>query len=1003
MTARNIRRGMPAGVPRRAPGRVARQISARTLFFAFAAVLIGATAHAQQMQPTDYAGFNGQTVSKVEIAARPGVDMDAIQKMIVQKAGQPFSADAVRQSVAALQQTHLFTEVQMSMEPEAAGLNLTFILQPADYVGVVEFPGAGTRFPYTALMQAANIPEQSPYTSGLENQAGSGLLDFLHTRGFYSAEVTPQIERDEPHHIVNILLHCSLGSQARIGQIEFTGISDQRAASVRRALGGWWPRLKRISLRRGQKYSRPRVIKSVPYIRDHLKVAGQLPPSIQLGTPNYNADTNRVDVNFKITPGPKVTVKVEGTKLSDKRLHQLVPFYQEGAVDLELVDEGEDNINGYFQSKGYFDSKTDSSMTKQDDSVSVVYTVQRGKKHRLKEIYYNGNHYFSDKDLESHIAIKEGFLFLTRGHFNQELLNKSVSSIAQMYHDAGFENVSINPKVEDFDPKVYVTFEITEGRQDRVASLHLEGNATQALAALSRKYPLQMRVGQPYSPKRMDADRSQILAAYLDLGYLNATVQSSASPTKADPTKMDVTFAINEGPRAYISDVVTVGAHHTNLPFIRIAAGGNVAKGKPQSQRNFLEAETNLYNLGVFDWADIASLRPIVDQSHEEVLIKVHESSQNSMDIGGGLEIIPRSGNVPVNTVAVPGLPPLSLGNKFKVSQQSYVGPRFTFDFVRRDIRGRAETATIGTVASRLDQRVFFTYADPYLHGSSWSSLLSISGERTTENPVYTAELANASIQLNKALNGKHTEQLIGRYSFNRTSLYDVLIPGLVLPQDRHVHLSTFDAEYVRDSRDKPLDAHHGVYQTLDIGVTATALGASANFLRILGQSAFYIPVKPWLTWADNFRLGFALPFSNSYVPISERFFTGGADSLRGFPINGAGPQRSLAVCNNPADQSTCSLISVPIGGQMLFIVNSELRFPLPIYHGLGGVVFYDGGNVFSNIRLGEFTGNFTHSIGGGLRYNTPVGPVRFDFGYRITNVPGVKATQYFVTLGQSF
>ncbi len=995
MTWRNIRSGISQGL--------AKRLKWSVCFVAIAVVLAAACAHAQQMQPSDYAGFNGQTVSKVEIAARPGVDLDAMRQLIEQKPGQPFSADAVQQSVTALQQTHLFTQVQMSMSPEESGLSLTFILQPADYVGVIEFPGAGTRFPYTTLMQAANIPQQSPYIPGLEMQAKNGLLAFLRTRGFYNAEVAAEIERDEPHHIVNIILRCSLENQARIGRIEFSGISEQRAASVRAALGSWWARLKRVSIRPGQKYSRPRVIQSVPYIQDHLKTAGLLPPSIQLEAPTYDADTNRVNVNFKITPGPKVSVKVEGAKLSSKKLHQLVPIYQEGAVDLELVNEGENNINAYFQSKGYFDSTTNSSMTRQDDGVRVVYTVNLGKKHRLKEIYYQGNHYFSDKDLESHISIKEGFLFLTRGHFNKELLNKSVSEITQLYHDAGFERVSITPKVEDLEPKVYVTFQITEGPQDRVESLHLEGNATQTLTALSRKYPLQMRVGQPYSPKLMDADRNQILAAYLDLGYLNATVQSSASPTKTDPTKLDVTFTIHEGPRAYISNVVILGAHHTNTHFIRIAAGGYIDKGQPQSARNFLEAETNLYNLGVFDWAGIDALRPIVDQSNEEVLIKVHESRRNSMSVGGGLEIIPRSGNVPVNTVAVPGLPPLSLGNKFKVSQKSYFGPRFTFDFSREDIRGRAETARIGTVASRLDQRVYFTYADPYLHGSSWSSLLNISGERTTENPIYTAELANASIQVNKELNGKHTEQLIGRYSFDRTNLYDILIPGLVLPQDRHVRLSTFDVEYVRDSRDKPLDAHHGVYQTLDVAVTATALGASANFLRVLGQSAFYIPVTSSLTWANNFRLGFALPFSGSFVPISERFFTGGADSLRGFPINGAGPQRSLAVCSNPSDQSTCSLIAVPIGGQMLFIVNSELRFPLPIYHGLGGVVFYDGGNVFSNIRLSELTGNFTHSIGGGLRYTTPVGPVRFDFGYRITNVPGIKATQYFVTLGQSF
>jgi outer membrane translocation and assembly module TamA len=87
----------------------------------------------------------------------------------------------------------------------------------------------------------------------------------------------------------------------------------------------------------------------------------------------------------------------------------------------------------------------------------------------------------------------------------------------------------------------------------------------------------------------------------------------------------------------------------------------------------------------------------------------------------------------------------------------------------------------------------------------------------------------------------------------------------------------------------------------------------------------------------------------------------------------------------------------------MLFVLNSEGRFPIPLKSGLGGVVFYDGGNVYTNINFRQFTNNYTNSVGIGFRYDTPVGPVRFDIGYRITSVPGVKATQYFVTLGQSF
>ena len=980
----------------------------RRLCVAVWACAIGLTGGAlrvcgQQTQPPTYAGFNGQNVSSVDIATHPGIDLEEMRQLIKQKVGAPFSEQAVRESVAALEQTKLFTEVQMSVEPVQSGLHVTFILQPADYVGVLQFPGLGPKFPYTALIQATDLPEQTPYVPGVENKARDGVLKYLQTRGYFNAEVTPEIERDEPHHIVNVVFNCVVGKQAKIRQIEFTGISQERTINAQRALRGWWARLKRVSLEPGQKYSRMRVMKSVPFIASHLHAHGQLEPSIRLADAKYDPDTNRVDVIFSVKPGARISVTVAGAKVSSKTLQRLVPVYQENSVDQELVDEGRRNLTAYFQTKGYFDATADSRIDHQADQVSVVYSLKLGSKHRLKRVNFQGNHHFSDKQLSVDVAIKKRLFFFTHGKYSQQLLNKSVSALTQAYKDAGFQNVSVQAKVDDQHRNLAVTFLIDEGPQDRVASLKLVGNKTQSLEALNHRYVLQLAPGKPFSRKFLETDRSQLLAAYLNLGYLNANVLSATAPTSDDPHKINVTFAISEGPRAYISDVVLLGERHTRAQYIEHTTTQLIRKGQPQSEGNFLQTESNLYDLGVFDYASVAPLRPIVDQTQEEVIVKVHESPLYSFDIGGGLEIIPRDGNIPVNTVAVPGLPTLSLKNNFRVSQKSYVGPRFDFDIVRHNLRGRAETATVGAVVSRLDQRVFLTYADPHLHGSAWSSLLSVSAERTTENPIFTAELGQASFQINKSLNRKQTAHLIGRYTFQRTDLYNILIPGLVLPQDQHVRLSSFDGEYIHDTRDKPLDAHHGLYQTADFGVTSTALGASADFFRFLGQSAFYLPVKPWLIWANNVRLGLAIPFSSSFVPLSERFFSGGADSLRGFPIDGAGPQRPLPVCSNPAVPSSCTLISVPVGGEMLFIVNSEARFPLPIYQNLGGVFFYDGGNVYANINVNQLFGSFTHTVGVGLRYNTPVGPIRFDFGYRLTNVPGVKATQYFVTLGQSF
>jgi outer membrane protein insertion porin family len=168
-----------------------------------------------------------------------------------------------------------------------------------------------------------------------------------------------------------------------------------------------------------------------------------------------------------------------------------------------------------------------------------------------------------------------------------------------------------------------------------------------------------------------------------------------------------------------------------------------------------------------------------------------------------------------------------------------------------------------------------------------------------------------------------------------------------------------------------------------------------------MAQTAYYKKIPKNIIWANSVRIGLAKAFSDSHVPLSEEFFSGGGSTLRGFPLNGAGPQRPLPVCGNPAVPATCSLITVPVGGDQLLIVNSELRYPLDfIKKNLGFATFYDGGNVFRTIG---FHGQYTNSVGGGVRYATPLGPVRIDLGHNLNASPGIKATQIFVTLGQAF
>jgi outer membrane protein assembly factor BamA len=382
---------------------------------------------------------------------------------------------------------------------------------------------------------------------------------------------------------------------------------------------------------------------------------------------------------------------------------------------------------------------------------------------------------------------------------------------------------------------------------------------------------------------------------------------------------------------------------------------------------------------------------------------KVHEAPRNSIKYGIGFEYDKRAGDIPSGTVALPGLPPIGLGKtKFVTSEKSFFSPRGSVEYIRRNIRGVGETFSAFVLAARLDQRVLASYTQPHFRESSWRTLVSFFGERTSENPIYTAQIGRATLQFERDLTRDKTKTLQVRYQFQHTTLTNLLIPELVLPADRNVRLSSLGASFIHDKRDNPLDAHHGMWDTIDLTLNPSGLGSNVDFGRLLVRRAIYVPYRQYV-WANSLQVGVARPFAGSRVPTSERFFSGGGNSLRGFPVNGAGPQRIVAVCSDPHVLSSCSNVQVPVGGNAVVVFNSELRFPLPLIRHLGGAAFYDGGNVYDRFRFNRLMSGYSNTVGLGVRYSTPIGPIRFDVGHLLNPVPGFRPTQFFVTLGQAF
>lgn len=971
------------------------------VFFLFATV-----AWSQLAVQSPQSVYEGQTVGAIDLIGNPHRDLEPFRSLVTQEAGEPYSQAKIEASSAALEHTGQFPKVQVNVVPDPYGLRLNFLLEPAYYLGIIDFPEAAKVFSYTRLLQVVNLPDEDPYDQARVALAQQSLQKFLQQNGYYQASIRTDTQIDDDHQLVNLTFSTKLGKLARVAQVSLQGPDATEDARLLHSIRSLRARFSGGLLKPGKPYTPERIAKATDLIRRTLSQQHHLASHVQENPPQYHPDTNRVDVSFKVEVGPAVTVRLTGARLSlfpfvsARKKKKLIPIYSEGAIDRDLVEEGQQNLIDYFQKKGYFDVTVKTTFQHQPDHILLVYEVEKGRKHKVDRIVLQGNHAISEKDLLAVVVVKKSHI-VSHGSLSQKLLKQSVTNLEALYTDRGYEDVKVTARTIDHEPKIDAVFNIEEGNQTLVRNVEVTGNHNIPDAQLTAPVGFELPSGAPFSSRRLSDDRNRISATYLNHGYLNVEVKATVKRDPSDPHLVDVTYAVNEQQMVRVGEVIYLGQKHTRLALIQKTA--QVSTESPMRKGDLLEAESRLYDLNIFDWSSVGPRRPITDQTEEATLVKVHEAKRNEITYGFGFEISHRGGNIPGGSVAVPGGPTVQLGNnQIAPSQSTFASPRGSVEFNRRNMRGLGETASASLLLSRLDQRALAAYAQPHFIGSKWSSLSSFSLERTTENPLFGANLGDVSFQLERLINRKNNTRFQIRYDFNKTVLSNLLVPTLVLPQDRNVHLFTLSGTLLRDTRDKPLDAHHGSFSLFTLGITPTGLGSSANFARLLSQYAFYKPFHS-VVFANSIRLGMVKSFSGSFVPTSELFFSGGGTTLRGFPIDQAGPQHLVPFCNVLKGQTGCVNVTVPVGGRQLFILNSELRFPLGIMKALGGVVFYDGGNVYSAINLNNFVNNYSNTIGVGLRYATPIGPVRIDIGRNLNRVPGINPTQYYITLGQAF
>jgi outer membrane protein insertion porin family len=492
-----------------------------------------------QTSESNKVSFEGQRVATVELVANPKISVESLRPLVRQQTGEPYSDAQVQETVSALKGMGRFSKVEVDVKPDPGGLHVTFTLEPALYFGIFDFPGATKNFSYTKLLQVMDIPNRTPYQEEAVSKARDNLQQFFVSAGYFEAQVQPQAQFDERHLLANVVFHIDLGKRAKLGDVEIQGTEPGETDRLLRATRSLRATATGASLKPGKPYTPKRIKSGLALMKRSLANQHHLASKVQLEHPQYHADTHRADLVIDVRPGPIVRVRVTGAKLSplpflrERQMKKLIPIFSEGTVDPDLVEEGRRNLIDFFQSKGYFDAKVTTNFQNQSSNVELVYNVERGSRHKVETVDFRGNQHFGKDELIRQVVVKPHRFLLSRGKFSNKLLRQSVLGITAFYKNLGYEEVKVDPDVVDREPEVYITFQITDGPQTVVANLTVEGNSSIASSALSPKGGLRLRPGQPFSPKALADDRTYIMAAYLDRGFLSAEFDSAVTRCRA--------------------------------------------------------------------------------------------------------------------------------------------------------------------------------------------------------------------------------------------------------------------------------------------------------------------------------------------------------------------------------------------------------------------------------------------------------------------------------------
>ncbi len=862
--------------------------------------------------------------------------------------GKKVSMKDINFDMKTLYATGRFSDISVAIDPaEDTLVNVIFRVRPLYFIKEVNFSG---EYPFSdeKLEERANVMYLTPFRDEYAHNVVDNLLEFFKTAGYRKVEITWGFTPDDSDFTGNLEIYIQSGPPTRIEKVKYTD-SDNKKIEINRAVLEDFG----ISPVKGKVFDALEIDSWLKDFNERLYEKGYYTSSVSLLGKTFNDNENTVNLDIGVESDGRIIIETGLTDFTEKDVRSLQGFKTGKPLGREVQREWVNLIRDYFSERGYTEIKVYSSLEKIESRDPLFnkkinklrFLIKKGPRKYLKRITLTGLDFDEDKTTR--------VLGLTSSPddleipYSNSLESTYTDRILNYLRSEGFINASISSvQTENMtnSSELNMIINVEPGNKYRISQIIVKGEPVFTEDEIFEI--LGINVGEAFIPARVDAATTRLSRAYERAGYEGVEVISRIFARDADSAGILINITIPE--KIVVEEIILSGNFKTNPE--RIFKRISFSPGDSITRSDLLKAQLRMYDMGLFSKVEFSTLAGDITSQTRRVVLKLQESQPILITYGIGADT--------ENLL------------------------RGSFSISHNNLNGTGQKANFGVILGYKESSAQFTYHVPEFASESWDLYASVYYEQHLRES-FGITRGGGIIQLSKKISP--AVNYLFSLSVEKVELFDVQISELLIPpEERDASINSLSAALYIDYRNDPFNPEEGFLLNSNFKWASSLLGSRTDFIKSYFTGNLYQRVFDDVVLALGLRVGMGMLLdSDEPLPPSERFFAGGSNSLRAYSLDSVGPVD---------DES-----GLPLGGNAMIVTNAELR--MPVFGNFGVVIFFDAGNVFE--KAYDFTmNNLSTSVGIGLRYNTPVGPLRVDFGFSPDDYDN---NQIFLSIGHAF